>query len=629
LSRSALHSLSGEFITDPLSVFNSHPLLSPSSPPSLSFESRFESGNLARATQLSPSQYALHLSHDLNTNAHTQWFLFRVRGLQPGVSYRFDIVNLEKKTSAFTKGMRPCLYSEKEAQTSGLGWCRALLAHSVYYFPNHHRMEPRMSKHETAARTPTLALAHLLSLERSRRRAAQDGQQAQQAEESRPDYVDVEEAVERGMRKLELAGESAAAAGASHEQQLPQLHAAMRGEAGAMLASFLSSETPLDRSFSASALPDGSSASVPLTPRTGASSPVAANGPRLMRTLSSPVSTSAPPSPPQYHHTLSFKLSVVHEGDTVYLSHFYPYTFTFLRNRLQALQSRCSHLIRQPLAYTRIGNLCELLTITDTSAAAEQACPVRSRPVLFFTARVHPGESNASWALDGLLSFLCSSQPAAAHLRQLAVVKLVPMLNIDGVVEGNYRSNLSGLDLNRYWSRSNARDHPTIHAARQLLFELGRRGEPLLLFVDWHGHSSMSSTGLYGCNEKESSIRARDATEEERRKEAEEDWLDVVPPQSLHLRERLFPMLVSMRGCGLFDYSECTFNVSQYKAGSARVVVWQGLRLSGAYTLETSFRGADEGKTKGCHWNTEHYRKIGKVAPAAHTAQQRSAAADN
>ena len=305
---------------------------------------------------------------------------------------------------------------------------------------------------------------------------------------------------------------------------------------------------------------------------------------------------------------------MVHEGDTVYLSHFYPYTFTYLRQRLQALQSRCSQLIRQPLAYTRIGNLCELLTITDTSAAAEAACPVRSRPVLFLTSRVHPGEANASWALDGLLSFLCSSQPAACHLRQLAVVKLVPMLNIDGVVEGNYRSNLSGLDLNRYWSRSNARDHPTIHAARQLLFELGRRHEPLLLYVDWHGHSTMSSTGLYGCNEKESSIRARPATEEERRAEAEDDWLGVVPPQSLHLRERLFPMLVSLRGSGLFEYSECTFNVSAYKAGSARVVVWQGLRLTAAYTLETSFRGADDGRSKGCHWNTEHYRKIGRVS---------------
>ena len=110
----ALQSMTGDFIADPLTVFNADPSLSPSSPPSLSFDSRFESGNLCRSTQLTPTHYRLELSNDINTNAHTQWFMFRITGMQPGVQYRFDVVNLEKKSSAFHKGMKPTMYSERD-----------------------------------------------------------------------------------------------------------------------------------------------------------------------------------------------------------------------------------------------------------------------------------------------------------------------------------------------------------------------------------------------------------------------------------------------------------------------------------------------------------------------------------
>ena len=599
----ALQSITGEVVAEPLSLFNSHPSLSPSSPPSLSFESRFESGNLCRATQLSPAHYRLELSDDLNTNAHTQWFLFRVRHMRPGVAYRFDIVNLEKKTSAFQKGMKPAMYSEREAARSGVGWCRALMADKVYYLPNHDVMLPRMTKAEVSARTPRLSLIHTVLQTQSAghsRAASQGGD----GEEEAKGYVDVEELVKRALKSIGPGDDVVPTPGL--------IQTAVKGEAGAMLTSFLSSETPLDRSFT-SAPASTSSTSVPISPASGGASPWGSARPSLLRHFSAPPPTTPVPAV-QYHSTLSFTLSFVHEHDTVYLAHFYPYTYTFLRNRLSSLQAQCPHLIRQPLCYTRIGNVCELLTITDLSLSAAAAVPVASRPIIVLSSRVHPGETNASWALDGLLTFLTSSAPQAVHLRQLAVFKVVPMLNIDGVVEGNYRSNLSGLDLNRYWARTSAREHPTIHWTKQLLWALGEQAAArVLLYVDWHGHSTMASTGLYGCVESESTIKAREATAEERRAEEREDWLDVIPPQYLHLRERLFPMLVSARGGSVFSYDECTYNVSQYKAGSARVVVWQGLRLATTYTLETSFYGSDAGKLKGIHWNTQHYEKIGKV----------------
>lgn len=33
----------------------------------------------------------------------------------------------------------------------------------------------------------------------------------------------------------------------------------------------------------------------------------------------------------------------------------------------------------------------------------------------------------------------------------MAIIKIIPMVNIDGVIHGNYRTSLIGCDLNRRW----------------------------------------------------------------------------------------------------------------------------------------------------------------------------------
>lgn len=64
------------------------------------------------------------------------------------------------------------------------------------------------------------------------------------------------------------------------------------------------------------------------------------------------------------------------------------------------------------------------------------------------------------------MDFLLSSDPLAQRLRQYFVFKLVPMLNPDGVVVGNYRSSLAGVDLNRCWDKPLRDLHPTIFHTR-------------------------------------------------------------------------------------------------------------------------------------------------------------------
>ena len=44
--------------------------------------------------QVGPREYNLVLNCDVNTRGHTQWFLYRIRGMEPGVPYRFNLINL-------------------------------------------------------------------------------------------------------------------------------------------------------------------------------------------------------------------------------------------------------------------------------------------------------------------------------------------------------------------------------------------------------------------------------------------------------------------------------------------------------------------------------------------------------
>ncbi|XP_059682058.1 LOW QUALITY PROTEIN: cytosolic carboxypeptidase 2 [Gavia stellata] len=106
------------------------PLSSPAAPlegpqdTTLLFESRFESGNLQKAVKVGPFEYVLTLRPDLYTAKHTQWFYFRVQNTRRDPLYRFTIANMAKPKSLYGEGMRPLLYSQRDAQSRGIGWRR-------------------------------------------------------------------------------------------------------------------------------------------------------------------------------------------------------------------------------------------------------------------------------------------------------------------------------------------------------------------------------------------------------------------------------------------------------------------------------------------------------------------------
>jgi murein tripeptide amidase MpaA len=77
--------------------------------------------------------------------------------------------------------------------------------------------------------------------------------------------------------------------------------------------------------------------------------------------------------------------------------------------------------------------------------SAEEECNMRpyrftGKPTIFISSRVHPGETPASFVLDGIWSVLTDEKSEQGQvLREKFVFKVVPMLNPDGVYRGYFR----------------------------------------------------------------------------------------------------------------------------------------------------------------------------------------------
>ncbi|KAG3114386.1 hypothetical protein PI125_g6480 [Phytophthora idaei] len=258
-----------------------------------------------------------------------------------------------------------------------------------------------------------------------------------------------------------------------------------------------------------------------------------------------------------------------------YFAHCYPYTYTHLQQFLLFMQKdpdRRNNFKRRVMCKTIAGNNCDLLTVTDFSQDDEKDSITRRRTAIVITARVRPGESNSSFVTHGILDFLTGNSLEARFLRHHFVFKVVPMLNPDGVIHGNYRCSLAGTDLNRRWLNSSSELHPTIFATKNMLLSV-RKTRHVSLYCDLHGHSRKKNIFLYGCRPFDPGSRSEAA------------------------RVRLFPhILCKTSDCahgGFFSFGDCTFSVTASKKGTGRVVVWNEMQVLHSFTLEASFFGVD------------------------------------
>ena len=101
--------------------------------------------------------------------------------------------------------------------------------------------------------------------------------------------------------------------------------------------------------------------------------------------------------------------------------------------------------------------------------------------------------------IKGAIDFLTGDSEEAKALRNIFVFKIIPMLNPDGVINGNYRCSLAGTDLNRRWKTPNKVLHPVVYNAKRLIKTFAR-DHVIELICDFHGHSRKKNIFMYGNN---------------------------------------------------------------------------------------------------------------------------------
>lgn len=73
------------------------------------------------------------------------------------------------------------------------------------------------------------------------------------------------------------------------------------------------------------------------------------------------------------------------------------------------------------------------------------------------------------------------------------------MLNPDGVTLGNYRTGISGRDFNREYRNPDKSIFPEVYAFKKFVIDnKSLYRENLLMFLDFHGHSTKKNVFVYG-----------------------------------------------------------------------------------------------------------------------------------
>lgn len=170
----------------------------------------------------------------------------------------------------------------------------------------------------------------------------------------------------------------------------------------------------------------------------------------------------------RHYFSLTWTFQFPHSNDTCYFAHCYPYTYTNLQEYLSSINNdpvRSKFCKIRVLCHTIARNMVYILTITTPLKNADS----RKRKAVILTARVHPGETNSSWIMKGFLDFILGSSRDAQLLRDTFIFKVVPMLNPDGVIVGNYRCSLAGRDLNRNYTSLLKESFPSVWYTRNMI----------------------------------------------------------------------------------------------------------------------------------------------------------------
>ncbi|WP_448249957.1 M14 family metallopeptidase [Thalassotalea agariperforans] len=173
------------------------------------------------------------------------------------------------------------------------------------------------------------------------------------------------------------------------------------------------------------------------------------------------------------------------EFDTTYFAYFAPYSYERHQDLIHTAQlnEQCQ---LQVLGQTVDGRDISLLKIGEDD---------KNKPVIWLTARQHPGETMAQWFIEGLLERLFDEDDGIARsLLNKAVFYIVPNMNPDGSVRGHLRTNAVGINLNREWQTPSLENSPEVFFVREKMLATG-----VDMFLDIHGDEAIPYNFLAGC----------------------------------------------------------------------------------------------------------------------------------
>ena len=276
-------------------------------------------------------------------------------------------------------------------------------------------------------------------------------------------------------------------------------------------------------------------------------------------------------------YTLTFTYYITKENLNIpiYFSYCYPYTYTTLQDYLYNLST--NPLNKNKLKFSKLnrsisGNPLDLIYITNFNSSWKE---IDNRSIVIFTSRVHPGETVGSYVIEGVINSLLEEKNN--HLLKKYIFKIIPMLNPDGVINGCYRNNLLGKDLNRLWSEPRTNISPTIFYSKNLICI-----NKTIFFCDFHGHSKMPNCALYGCTPKKKKVKGK---------------IIIIPQdnhKSYHFYEEKVFMKIFEDETKFYQSSGTKYNISKSKLKTARAICYNEFQISFSYTLETSTMNVSE-----------------------------------
>ena len=287
-----------------------------------------------------------------------------------------------------------------------------------------------------------------------------------------------------------------------------------------------------------------------------------------------------------YYYTLSFDYTFKFDKDEVFFANCIPFTYTDLSKDLNIYtkneNDKYIFFNRKKLCSTILGNEVEFLTLNNTSIKYPYITENLSdkKGVVLF-GRQHPSETVGSWTIKGAIDFLLGDSDEAKYLRDNFVFKIVPMINVDGVICGNTRTSLSGCDLNRRWTNPNMILHPEIFYTKEMIMNFSKKFK-IECIVDFHGHFGAFNSFFYG-NYKEDN----------------------------YTLGKYFPFSCAKKS-KVIQFEKSKFKMPKYKKGTGRINLFKELNVENVLTLETSYFGCISGNYQNKYFTSETLQEIGR-----------------